>query len=307
MIKLDGLTAFVAIVEAGSISEAARRLRLSKSVMSERLADLEREVTASLVQRTTRKLTLTEDGEAFYRRAKAITLDIEQATAEIAERRGEFVGPLRVAAPVSFGTMHLGPALYAFLAAHPGVELMLDLDDRHIDLSSEGFDLAVRVGRPSDSRLIARPLAPSRRVLVASPNYLKQNGAPETLAALETHAAILYTNRGTGDWRFQRGDSKVTARTSRTALRVNNGDIMCAAAEAGLGIALLPSFIVHNALAARRLVELRIDAEVASDLVYAAFPAGRHRSEKVRALVAHLQRAFGDPPYWDAPVRAHID
>lgn len=307
MIKLDGLTAFVAIVEAGSISEAARRLRLSKSVMSERLADLEREVTASLVQRTTRKLTLTEDGEAFYRRAKAITLDIEQATAEIAERRGEFVGPLRIAAPVSFGTMHLGPALYGFLAAHPGIELMLDLDDRHIDLASEGYELAVRVGRPSDSRLIARPLAPSRRVLVASPNYLKQNGAPETLAALETHAAILYTNRGPGDWRFQRGDSQVTVRTSRTALRVNNGDIMCAAAEASLGIALLPSFIVYNALTARRLVELKIDAEVASDLVYAAFPAGRHRSEKVRALVAHLQRAFGDPPYWDAPVKAHID
>lgn len=299
MLKLDGLVAFVAIVEAGSISEAARRLRISKSVMSERLVDLEREVGTSLVHRTTRKLALTEDGAAFYDRARAITREIEAATGELAERRGELTGPLRIAAPLSFGTLHLGPALYPFLVDHPGIELVLDLDDRFVDLASEGYDLAIRVGQVADSRLIARPLAPSRRVLVASSAYLERAGVPRTLADLEAHTAVGYTNRGPGDWRFRSSDELVTVRTARTALRVNNGDVMVEAAAAGLGIALLPTFIVSAAIVAGRLVTIDVGAQAETDLVYAAFPNGKHRSEKARVLVEHLRKAFGDPVYWD--------
>ncbi len=270
--------------------------------MSERLVELEREVGTSLVHRTTRKLALTEDGTAFYDRARAITREIEAATAELAERRGELTGPLRIAAPLSFGTLHLGPALYPFLAAHPGIELVLDLDDRFVDLASEGYDLAIRVGQVADSRLIARPLAPSRRVLVASPAYLERAGIPRTLAELEAHTAVGYTNRGPGDWRFRNGDQLVTLRTVRTALRVNNGDVMSEAASAGLGIALLPTFIVSAPIRAGRLVPIDVGAAAETDLVYAAFFDGKHRSEKARVLVGHLRNAFGDPAYWDTMI-----
>lgn len=299
MVKLDGLVAFVAIIEAGSISEAARRLKLSKSVMSERLTELERELGVSLLHRTTRKLTPTENGAVFYERARKVTRDVAEATDELAERRGSLSGPLRIAAPLSFGTLHLGPALYPFLAAHPGIELVLDLNDRFVDLASEGYDMAIRVGQPTDSRLTIRRLAPSRRVLVASPSYIARAGMPLTLGDLETHTAIDYTNRGRADWTFRDGDSLVTVRTGRMALRVNNGDVMRDAAVAGLGIALVPTFIVSGAVAAGRLAVLEVGAEAETDFVYAAFPQGRHRSMKALAISEHLQKVFRNPTYWD--------
>src|SRR3954447_1790252 len=204
--KLDGIATFVAVAEAGSISEAARRLRLSKSVVSERLAELERSVGASLLHRTTRKLSLTEDGAAFLERAARIVREVEEAAADLAERRGTLSGPLRISAPVTFGRMHLGPALYPFLIRHPRVELTLDLDDRRVDAAADGFDAVVRHGPITDSRLVAWRLAPSRRLLVASPAYLERHGAPRSLAELEGHRGLFYTNRGVADWRFPRAD-----------------------------------------------------------------------------------------------------
>ncbi|MDE1995765.1 MAG: LysR family transcriptional regulator, partial [Rhizobiaceae bacterium] len=187
MIKIEGISAFVAVAEAGSISEAARRLRVSKSVVSERLAEMEKMLGATLLHRTTRKLTLTEDGTAFLERATRIVTEVEAAAADIAERRGTLAGPLRLAAPVTFGRMHLGPALYPFLADHPDIELTLDLDDRRVDASSDGYDAIVRHGLIADSRLVAWKLARSRRLLVASPGYLNRYSAPGSLADLEDH------------------------------------------------------------------------------------------------------------------------
>ncbi|MDP8919631.1 MAG: LysR family transcriptional regulator, partial [Pseudomonadota bacterium] len=160
MIRVKGIAAFVAAVEGGSISEAARRLRLSKSVVSERLAELERSLGGQLLRRTTRKLTLTEDGTVFLDRARRIVREINEAAADMAERRGTLTGPLRIAAPVTFGRMHLGPALYSFLMQHPGVELTLDMDDRRVDASAGGYDAIVRHGAIADSRLVAWTLAP---------------------------------------------------------------------------------------------------------------------------------------------------
>lgn len=162
LMRTEGIVTFVAVVESGSISEAARRLRLSKSVVSERLAELEKTLGALLLQRTTRKLTLTESGQAFLERARRIAEEMETAAEEIAEQRGEIVGPLRIAAPVTFGRMHLGPALYPFLAAHPKLELTLDIDDRKVDPAADGYDAIIRHGPISESRLIAWKLAPSR-------------------------------------------------------------------------------------------------------------------------------------------------
>ncbi|GGF35552.1 LysR family transcriptional regulator [Aliidongia dinghuensis] len=296
--KLDGIAAFVAVAEARSISEAARRLSLSKSVVSERLAELERSVGASLLHRTTRKLSLTEDGAAFLERAARILREIEDATADLAQRRGTLAGPLRLSAPVTFGRMHLGPALYPFLERHSQIELTLDLDDRRVDAAADGYDAVIRHGPIVDSRLMAWRLAPSRRVLVASADYLARHGTPETVADLERHRGIFYTNRGVADWRFRREADTVMVR-ARVGLRVNNGDVMRDAAIAGLGIALMPMFIVGEAIAAGQLVPIEVDAPSEDEFVFMAHPEGRRTSAKLRALADHLRATFGAPPYWE--------
>ena len=297
--KLDGIATFVAVAEAGSISEAARRLRLSKSVVSERLAELERCLGTSLLHRTTRKLSLTEDGVSFLERATRIARDVEEAAADMAERRGRLVGPLRIAAPVTFGHLHLGPALFPFLARNPELELTLDLDDRRVDVAADGYDAVVRHGPIADTRLVAWRLAPSRRVLVAAPDYLERHGRPATLAELDGHRGLFYTNRGAADWRFAGADGATILR-AEMGLRVNNGDMLRDAAIAGLGIALLPTFIAGTAIKAGRLVVLDVGAEAELEFVYVAHPEGRRASAKLRAFIDCLRIAFGDPPYWDA-------
>ena len=154
--KLDGIAAFVAVAEAGSITEAARRLGLSKSVVSERLVELERALGARLLQRTTRRVSVTEDGLAFLERARRIVRETVDAAADLAERRGALVGPLRISAPVSFGILHLGPALYPFLDENPGIELTLDLEDRFVDVAADGYDAVIRHGAVQDNRLIVQ-------------------------------------------------------------------------------------------------------------------------------------------------------
>ncbi|MBB3966951.1 LysR substrate-binding domain-containing protein [Rhizobium metallidurans] len=298
MIRIEGITAFVSVVESGSVSEAARRLRLSKSVVSERLAELERSLGGMLLHRTTRKLTLTEDGTAFLERAARIVREIEDATAEMAERRGTLSGPLRIAAPVTFGRMHLGPALYPFLARHPEIQLVLDIDDRRVDVSSEGYDAIVRNGPIVDSRLVVWKLSRSRRLLVASPDYLERHGAPKTLNDLDGHKGIFYTNRGVSDWRFQTPDGAIVVRASQV-LGMNNGDMIRDAAVAGLGIALLPAFIAGPAVSEGLLSEIDVGYKPEAEFIYMAHPEGRNPSAKLRAVADHLRKTFGDPPYWD--------
>jgi DNA-binding transcriptional LysR family regulator len=298
MMKIEAIVAFVTIAEAGSISEAARRLRLSKSVVSDRLAEMERSLGATLLHRTTRKLTLTEDGTAFLERATRIVREVEDAASDMAERRGTLAGPLRIAAPVTFGRMHLGPALYPFLAAHPDIELSLDLDDRRVDPASDGYDAIIRHGAIADSRLVAWKLAKSRRVLTASPDYLARNGTPSSLAELDGHRGIFYTNRGVADWRFQGPNGAVLVR-ARFGLRVNNGDMIRDAATAGLGIALLPTFIAGPAVSAGTLTAIDVGCAPDTEFIYMAHPEGRRPSAKLRAVADHLKKAFGDPPYWD--------
>jgi DNA-binding transcriptional LysR family regulator len=298
MMKLDGIATFVAVAEAGSISEAARRLRLSKSVVSDRLVELERSLGVRLVHRSTRRLSLTEDGVSFLERASRIAQEVEEAMAEMAQRSGALVGPLRISAPVTFGRMHLGPAVYPFLARHPSIELTLDLDDRRVDVSAEGYDAVVRHGPLMDSRLVAWRLAPSRRVLVASPDYLARHGTPGAAGDLEGHRGIFYTNRGVDDWRFPGADGTIIVR-GRTALRVNNGDMMRDAALSGIGIALLPTFIVGADIASGRLQVIDVGLLSAPEFIYVAHLEGRRPSAKLRAFADCLREAFGEPPYWE--------
>ena len=298
MIRIEGIAAFVAVVEAGSVSEAARRLRLSKSVVSERLAELEKSLGGILLHRTTRKLTLTEDGTVFLERAARIVREIEEAAADMAERRGTLSGPIRIAAPVTFGRMHLGPALYPFLAKHPEIELTLDIDDRRVDAASDGYDAIIRNGPIADSRLVAWNLTRSRRLLCASPDYLARQRIPSSLADLNSHRGIFYTNRGVADWRFQTPEGAIVVR-AKLALGINNGDMLRDAAIAGLGIALLPAFIAGPAIREGRLAEIDVGHRPEAEFIYMAHPEGRNPSAKLRAIADHLKKSFGDPPYWD--------
>jgi DNA-binding transcriptional LysR family regulator len=301
MLKLEGLNAFIAVVEAGTFSEAARRLRISKSMVSQRVADLERSLGARLVQRTTRKLALTEDGVLFHRRALRIAADLTEATTELSERRGALVGPLRLSAPVSFGILHLAPALYPFLRENPGLELTLDLDDRFVDAATGGYDAVIRHGALRPSGLVAKRLARSSRVLVASPEYLARAGRPHDLRSLETHRAIVFTHRGGADWRFV-GSRAVSVR-GIPALAVNSGLVMRDAAIAGLGISLLPTFLVTDAVADGRLEVVDVGLEPEPATLALAYPRDRRPPAKVVALERTLRRAFGNPPYWDLPRR----
>jgi DNA-binding transcriptional LysR family regulator len=292
MMKLDGVAAFAATAEAGSISAAARRLGTAKSVVSERLVELERSLGTRLIQRTTRKLSLTDDGLAFLPRARRMLLEATEGAAEIAGRRGELAGPLRISAPVTFSVLHLGPALYAFLAAHPGIELTLELDDRFVDAAADGFDAVIRHGPVDDNRLIARRLTASRRILVASPGYVARNGTPRTLADLEHHRGILYTNRD-ADWRFPTAQGCVVVRP-RVALRVNNGLVMRDAALSGLGITLLPAFFVQAELAAGTLVMIDVGCEAEGAELYMAYPRGGSAAARIAALAECLRARFDD-------------
>ena len=273
-------------------------MRLSKSVLSERLAELERSLGAKLLQRTTRKLTLTEDGSAFHERAARIVREIEDAAADLAQRRGTLAGPLRISAPVTFGRLHLGPALYPFLSKNPQISLTLDLDDRRVDAAADGYDAVLRHGAIDETRLVVWRLAPSRRLLVASSNYLLRRKQPQTISDLEQHDGLFYSNRGIADWRFKSGGKAVIVR-AKARLCVNNGDLLRDAAIAGLGIALLPMFLAGTAIKSRKLRAIEIDVQAEEEFIYIAHPEGRRPSAKLRALAEHLGAAFGTPPYWE--------
>jgi DNA-binding transcriptional LysR family regulator len=306
MIKLESVDAFAAIAETGSITGAARRLAVSKSVVSERLTGLERILGAKLVHRTTRRLSLTEDGDAFYARAKQILRDVDSAASELAERRRILAGPLRISAPVSFGSLHLGPALFGFLAKNQGIELTLELDDRFVNMLTEGYDAVVRHGPVDDKRVIVKHLAASRRLLVASPGYLERCGRPGSLEDLEQHRGIIYSNRGPADWRFRVGRKFVIARPG-AALRVNNGLLMRDAAAAGLGVALLPTFFLEGPLKKRTLKVIDVGAEAEGATIHIAYPEHLRSSAKIRALTDWLRKSFGDPAYWEAASANRVD
>lgn len=306
MDRLDDMLAFIKVVDARSFTAAADRLNLSKSVVSRRVADLENRLGARLLNRTTRRLSLTEVGQAFYDRCQRILADLEEAELAASDLQASPRGRLKLAAPLSFGIQHLAPAITAFMAQHPAIEVDVELNDRYVDLVDEGFDMAVRIGRLRDSSLIARRLAPSRRVLVASPAYLDREGTPEVPEDLGSHRCLLYTNTPAAEqWQFRVGGEVKSVRVSGV-LRANNGDLLMAAAMAGQGIAVLPTFMCGQAVETGALRCLLFDCYVSESAVHAVYPQNRHLSSKVRALVAFLAARFGPEPYWDAGLPAAV-
>ncbi|MDX6749508.1 LysR family transcriptional regulator [Geminicoccaceae bacterium 1502E] len=300
--RFEDVTAFVEVVETGSITTAARRLNLSKSVVSKRVADLEAALGTTLFRRTTRSVVPTDHGLLLHERMRGLLRQLDQTVDELAEDTGRLRGRLRVAAPMSFGSLHLAPVLIAFAARHPEIELALDFDDRMVDLQREGYDLAVRIGRLPPSSLIARRLCTSRRVVCCSPAYAARHGLPESVEALAGHCCIEYAHApGSRLWQFEPDAPGGEPRSVivRGRISVNNGETMCAAVEAGLGLAVLPLFIAADGLRRGSLVPVLEEIPPLADAVHAVWPPSRHLPPRVRALIAHLQQGFAGEPPWE--------
>jgi DNA-binding transcriptional LysR family regulator len=287
-VDLEDLLAFLRIVETGSLSRAAERLGISKSIVSRRLSDLEACLSAKLVTRGARGAKPTELGQAYYAKAANVWAGLEAANEMVAESVSEIAGKLRISAPLSFGIQRLTGVLAAFAMRYPNVELDVSFEDRSVDLVGGGFDLAIRIGNLTDSSLIARRLGSVHRALVGSPDYLAAHGWPEQPRDLTRHRALFYANAGAAErWRFKVGDGwehvAVQAR-----LRADNGEMLRDAAIAGLGLAILPDFIVGSAIGQGRLEILLPNYPIESAGLYAVMPPGRAVTARVRGLVSYL-------------------
>ncbi|WP_417518263.1 LysR family transcriptional regulator [Minwuia sp.] len=299
MHDLTAMAVFAAVAEAMSFSQAADRLGLSKSAVSKQLARLEERLGARLVNRTTRQISLTEVGQTYYGYCARILAEAEAADQAVAQLQDGPRGRLKVNAPMSFGTMHLAPAVAAFMCAYPEVTVDLELTDSFVDLIEQGVDVAIRITQMADSSLIARKLAPSRAQLLASPSYIAAHGQPQHPQDLKQHRMLIYTNASeTALLSFTRGDETVQVGVDGP-LRSNNGEILRDAAIAGRGLVIDPTFITYKAIRAGTLVPLLTDWVPQDRNIHAVYPHRKHLSPKVRAFIDFLANHFGDPPYWD--------
>jgi DNA-binding transcriptional LysR family regulator len=294
-VDLVDVLSFVRVVETGSFARAAERMSLSKPVLSRRVARLEAQLGARLLTRTARGAKPTDIGQSYYARAAGVLVDLESAQEVVAQAVTQVAGPIRLSGPISFGVAHLNAALAEFARLHPQVELDIHLEDRTVDLADGGYDLAVRIGNLSDSSLIARRIAPVHKVIVGSPDYLGRRGRPQHPADLSDHDILLYSNES---WRFRGPHGWETPRLD-PVLRTNSGDMLFQAAEAGLGLCLLPSFIAAPGIERGSLEPVLRDADFGHAALYAIMPPGRAATARVRALVDFLVARFGPEPSWD--------
>jgi DNA-binding transcriptional LysR family regulator len=299
MNSLTEVSIFVKVVELSSFTAAAEALETSQPVVSKAVTRLEEKLGVRLLNRTTRRLSLTEAGAELYRRSVRALAEIEDAELEIARFQTEPRGTLRVSAPMSFSILHLGSLLPSFIARYPGVSVELQLDDRQVDLVEEGYDVAIRVGRLQDSNLVARRLTPCRQVLCASPSYLAKHGAPERPEDLLEHSCIIYSLLSTPrEWRFTDAAGETHVVPVNGALQSNNGLVNRAAAIAGAGIVLLPAFYIGEELHAGQLKAVLSDFKPIDLAIYALYPERRNLTPKVRAFVDFLATKFGDETLW---------
>lgn len=300
MDRFEDLRAFVQTVESGSLTRAAETLQVATSAVSRRIKDLEGRLGTQLLQRTTRQMRLTAAGESFHARAVAILQALEEAETEAGCQSRTLTGPLRIAAPLSFGQSHLGPILVEFAEAHPGLELDVDFSDRIVDLVAEGHDLAVRIGNLRDSSLIARKLLEVRLVVAASPAFWQQHGMPERPGDLAELPALCYTGSERVDtWRWTAPDGATGTAQMRVAMRATNGGFLRDAAIAGLGVVMQPSFILHDAVAAGQLVPALTGHRWHTVTIHVVYPQTRHLSARARAFIDLLRTRLGTSPDWE--------
>jgi DNA-binding transcriptional LysR family regulator len=297
MDRFLAMTVFARVIELGSFVRAAERLGMSTSACSRHLAELEAHLDTRLLNRTTRRLSLTESGQAFYERCVQVLADLEEAEHAAAASGARPRGTLRLTCGISFGTRHLAPLVAAFAARHAEVQFDVQLSDRFVDLVEEGFDLAIRIGEAPGQNLIARRLGETRAVPCAAPGYLRAHGAPAVPADLARHACLTYEYLSPRNvWRFRDRDGKEHAVRVAGPVHANNGDLLAAAAVEGIGILMEPDFIVDADLRSGRLVRVLADYAAPTTGIYAVYPSRRHLSAKVRAFVDFLAERCAELP-----------
>lgn len=297
MSKIQQMSSFVAVVDAGSFIGAAQATGASKAAISRHVGELERRLNVRLLNRTTRRLSLTEEGRMFFERAKELLESIDEAESMLTLRAGEPRGTVRVNAPLTFGALHLAPLWGPFADANPQVSLDITLSDRVVDLVDEGYDLAIRITAIPDSTLIARKLASTRIVLCASPGYLKNRGTPSHPHELAHHSVISYSYWSTRDeWHFSGPEGRVSVRID-PRIHTNNGDTCRRAALANQGLILQPDFIVGEDLRRGDLVELMPSYRSIELGIYAVYASRKQLPLKTRRLVDHLSDALREPSW----------
>ncbi|MGH8779375.1 LysR substrate-binding domain-containing protein [Paraburkholderia sp.] len=306
MDRLTGMGVFVAAVDEGSFAAAARRFGLSAAMAGKYVSAIEAGLNARLLQRTTRRLRLTDVGHAYYERCRRILEACDEANREASDASGTVRGVLRIAAPVTFGTMHLGELLAKYLEAYPHVNIEVSLSDRYVDLLEAGVDVAVRIGRLPDSTLVARRLAPCRMVICASPDYLRDHGTPRSPDDLRKAPRLTFSEAvSVGDWTLVDAKHRVHVIDGPCRMTANNTQMLLAAALAGTGIVYGPTFVFGEQIARGTLVELLPEYHASELTIQAVYPSARHVPLKVRHFLDYLAAAFGDEPPWDriAPSR----
>lgn len=299
--SLYEMSVFAKVVAAGSLSAAARDLGISTAVVSRRLAALEARLGVRLVNRTTRRLALTDEGASYHEACSRILAEIDDADAAAAAQRVEPQGLLKVALPASFGHKHIAPLVPPFAARYPKIQLAFSLSDRTVNVIAEGYDLAIRIGELEDSSLAARKLAPNRRVICASPEYLLRHPAPRVPADLRQHNC-LNTTELQMNWEYRGPDGRRGVVRVAGNYACDNWEVLREWAMAGLGVALKSTWDVRKQLEDGSLVPLLPGYDFGTDVaIYAIYPHRRYLPAKTRVFIDYLAESFGPEPYWDKP------
>ena len=300
MENLSDIAVFVQVVDSGSFTAAADRLAMSKSVISKYVSRLEDQLGARLLNRTTRRLSLTEAGRILYDRSQRGLEEIEAAEMEVSQLQQTPRGRLRFNTPMSFGILHIAPALTEFQRQYPQVSIDMNLEDRQIDLVEEGYDLAIRIADLPDSSLVARRLGPCKHALCASPGYLEKHGIPRTPEELQQHHTLTFGYHDTPrEWRLLTPDGRYQSVPMNSTMHMNNSLALREAVLNDAGIVLIPTFIVGADIQAGRLQNVLPSYRLLEPSIYAVYPQRKYLSPKVRAFIEFIAQKISDTPYWD--------
>ncbi|PWW01576.1 LysR family transcriptional regulator [Hoeflea marina] len=302
MDHIEDLEIFARVVETGSLSAAGRELGFSPAMVSKRLKRLEDQLGTRLMQRTTRQISLTEAGQGFHERVLSILASIEEARDFVSRRSGQARGMLKISAPTSFGRMHIAPHMNAFMQANPGLGVQLMLSDDFVDIVGQGHDLAIRIGELSESSLVARKLAPVRRILCASPAYVARHGCPQSLADLADHICLPPHNNDV--WKLEGPEGPVLVRPLGP-LQTNSSEVIREAVISGAGIALRSTWDIGPELVGGRLVQVLPEFESSRNVaIHALYASRQFLPAKVRVFIDYLAGLYGPSPYWERPAAA---
>lgn len=300
MSELEEIKVFVQLVESNSSTKAAENMGVAISAISRRMKELESRLGVQLIQRTTRRMHITEDGKFFYQRCKRLLEDLDEATSEVSRSAQSLKGSIKLSTPLSFGVAHLSPVIAKFMQQHKQIEINLDMTDRRVDLVEEGIDLAIRIGELDDSSLMARKLATINHVVCLTPALIAEYGPIDHPNDLARIPALCYSNlKNPTRWHYQSSDGQGGSVKMTPNMLSNNGDSILKAAMSGIGVICQPTFIAYKAIQQKILVPVLNDYSWHNMSLYAVYPHTRNLSTRVRTLIDFMVTSFGDKPYWD--------